>query len=242
MSDIQLPPRRPLPPEVRSRIRTRALARPQPRRRTRFTRGRAPFTVAAGVAILAAGAVIIGQSVTGGGPNHAGQRTTPPTATTSAGRPLDLGRANAELDRCWAAIQAEGKADKYPARPRWRAVAQGIYPWVTVTAAFADGKPFFCQTTETTVRVSEPTSSPAYARGSKTAALLISPEGVIAGVRDESWRGVGIWLGDGKTSSGSTAGELPYGLFFDLTKDRVRDDTVIEVDRWSDDRDRAEHP
>jgi len=240
MSDIQLPPRRPLPPQVRGRIRARALARPQPRR-SRFPLPRAPFAVAAGVAMLAAGPVIVGQSVHGG-PGDPGQRQAPPTGTSSASRPLDLARASTELDRCWAAVQQEGKRDRYPDRGRWRAVSTSGYMWVTVTTAFADGKPIFCQTTVTTVRVSLPTDKPAYAAGSTTAALFITPEGIIAGVRDPLWPGMGIFVGNGSFSVGSTPDLLPYNLFVDVVRERVKDSTKLEVDHWQNDQDRSLHP
>jgi hypothetical protein len=195
--------------------------------------------VAAGVAVLAAGAMIVAQSV-GGGAGEPGQRQTPATGSSTAPRPLDLRAANAALDRCWAAIQADGKADRYPDRSRWRAVSSGAYLWVTVTEAFVDGKPIFCQTSVTTVRVSEPTATPAYAAGSSTAALFISPEGVIAGLRDGSWPGVGTFVG--ANGGASAADLLPNGLFVGVTKTRITDATKIEVDQWVDDRDRAQHP
>src|SRR5439155_17705757 len=132
------------------RVRVReGLGRPR-----RFRYGRAPLAVAAGVAVLAAGAVIVGQSVNGGA-GRPGDRQVPPTGTSSASRPFDPRKANADLDRCWAAIQAEGKAGDYPDRSRWRAVSTGHYVWVSITAAFADGKPLFCQTSVTTTRVSQ---------------------------------------------------------------------------------------
>ena len=241
MSEFQPPPRRSLPPEVRGRIRTRVLADLDQPRRPRFLNSRAPLAVAAGVALLAAGAMIIGQSVHGG-PGEPGQRRLPTTSSSTAPRPLDVRLANAELDRCWAAIQAEGKASRYPDRSHWRAVSNADYLWVSVTAAFADNKPIFCQTSHTTVRVSEPTSTPAYAAGSHTALLFASPEGILAGIRDESWAGVGTFVGEDGFSAGSAADLLPYDLFVGFTKTRVTDATKVEVDRWTDDRDRAEHP
>jgi hypothetical protein len=237
MSELPLPPRRPLPPEVRDRIRARVLAdldRPR-----RFRHGRAPLAVAAGVAVLAAGAVIVGQSTHGGG-GEPGDRQVPPTGTSSQNRPLDLRKANSELDRCWAAIQAEGKADSYPDRSRWRAVSTGDYVWVTVTAAFADSKPIFCQTSVTTVRVSQPAAAPAHAESSTNAALFISPEGTIAGVRDPSWPGVEIFVGEAGGLTGSTPEQLPYGLFVTNARERIQDGTQILVGRA--DQSRAEHP
>jgi hypothetical protein len=241
MNELRLPPRRALPPEVRGRIRARVLPRPVGRRRTRFLNSRGPFAVAAGVVMLAAGAMIVGQSVTGG---PAGPSTqAPPTGTSGANRPLNVPKANAELDRCWAAIQAEGKAGRYPDRSRWRAVSSTSDDlWLRVTAAYADGKPIFCQTTVTTVRVSDPTDSPAYVAGSDTAALFISPEGIVAGVRDLSWAGVGVFTGDTSSTLGSSAELLPAGLFLGVVHERIRDTTKIEIDRWWDDRDRSAHP
>jgi hypothetical protein len=92
------------------------------------------------------------------------------------------------------------------------------------------------------VRVSEPTATPAYVAGGNTAALFMSPEGIVAGIRDLSWPGLGIWVGDGSASVGSSADPLPYSLFVGVVRERVRDDTKIEVDRWASDQDRAAHP
>jgi hypothetical protein len=191
MSDrLTPPPPRPLPPEVRDRIRGTVTAGLERSSRPRIERLRAPLAVAASVAVLAAGAAIIAQSVgTNGG---VGTPTTAPTTSSGASRPtLNPAEANAELDRCWAAVQQAGKAGSFPDRSQWQPVFNVEFVLdLHVTAARAAGKPLFCATTLTTVTVSDPNATPGYAKGSRTGSLLFSPTGIIAGVADPSWPAV----------------------------------------------------
>jgi hypothetical protein len=156
MNDLDLPPRRTLPPEVHDRLRTRVYA-DAPR-----SRAKAPLSVAAGVAVLAIGAVVLGQSGAGT-PHGLGAGTTPPSATTTvpgSNPPLTVTQPNAQssedLDRCRAAVEASPRAGEYAPRSAWqpvftvtRARPLGTGGLLRVTA-FREhgGKPGFCEVFE----------------------------------------------------------------------------------------------
>lgn len=183
--NLPLPERRPLPPVVRDRVRHRVLGGLSRGPRSRLDRVRPPLAVAASVAVLIAGAAIVGQSVGGAGDDGP---LTPPTAwSTPAPPPLDLAAANANLDRCWAALQTAGKTAAVPARAAWAPVFELPNRGRTVTVTRAGDKPLFCETTRTTVTVSDPNAQPAFAAGSGTAAMMISKDGAVGGVVDKSW-------------------------------------------------------
>jgi hypothetical protein len=185
MNDRLTPPtRRALPSDVRDRIRAKVSAGLAPASTTRTNRLRAPLAAAASVAVLAAGAMIVVQSVSGV-PGGVGTSTTSPSTTSGAS--LNRQEANAELDRCWAAVQHEGKAEQFPDRAQWRPVFNYSSGAVHVTAARAAGKPLFCETTYTRVTVSDPNATPTYAPGTKAGAVLTSRLGTTAGVVDPSW-------------------------------------------------------
>ncbi|HEX6359077.1 hypothetical protein [Actinophytocola sp.] len=161
MKDLDLPPHSPLPPEVRDRIRTRVNAVPP---RSRY---RAPLSVAAAVAVVAAGAVIVGQPMSGTSDGYRAGTTALPSATTVPGSSpqLTVSRPNAQsdedLDRCWAAVATSPRVAEYAPRSTWQPVftvtrarpGRGIGldsgSLVRVTA-FSDnsGKPGFCENGE----------------------------------------------------------------------------------------------
>lgn len=96
MNDLDLPPRRTMPTDVRDRLRAGLHAEPAPTSRTR-----APLAVAAGVAVLAVGAAVVFQS--GGAPDvRAG--TAPTSSAESSTEPSQATPDNAEvLRRCLTA-------------------------------------------------------------------------------------------------------------------------------------------
>jgi hypothetical protein len=153
--------------------------------------------VAAGVAVLAAGAMIVAQSVSGGGGQPMPGGGSPPTS-------VDLAKANAELDRCYAAIQQGAKDNQFPARSQWRPVITVAFGGVHVTGARAAGKPVFCETTNTAVTFSDPRAT--------SGAVLMTDAGTVAGVVDPSWPQPWVELtGPGGPSAGpATARE---GMF-----------------------------
>ncbi|HWC78352.1 MAG TPA: hypothetical protein VG756_00170 [Pseudonocardiaceae bacterium] len=110
-------------------------------------------------------------------------------ATASAATTTTTPTPQQDLDRCWAAIQATGYTAVYPDISTWVAQfqsadttpdAQGTGRMVT--AARADGKPVFCETTPTSVSVSDPNLPSTLPDGTLAIALLGSDDGVLAGV------------------------------------------------------------
>jgi hypothetical protein len=220
MTDFPTPPPRRLPPEVRDRIREQVLPGLEDATRFRFPRSRGPLAVAAGVAILAAGAMIVTQSVDDG--DRVGGLPFPATGPTTSTSAPPAPNAGIELDRCLGAVRSAGKLDEFPDRRLWRPVTSRRYRLVTITAAMADGKPIFCQTTPTSVTITDPNAPIAYAGNTRTGALLVSDEGIVAGVVDPSWPHVGIDVtNDGAgMGMGGAIDTLPGGLFIAISSFR----------------------
>jgi hypothetical protein len=169
MNDLDLPSRKALPPEVRDRIRgvTDSGAAESPSRH----RYRGPLAVAAGVAVLAAGAVMVTQST---GRDSVGVGSTPTSSSQSSQSPPDVYVAppptvvsaddpvvTAALDRCGAAVEASPRAFEFPPRSAWQPVygvemnGQFVVPYREY-----GGKPGVCATTATTATVSDPSHEP----------------------------------------------------------------------------------
>ncbi|MFD4248689.1 hypothetical protein ACFWQL_03020 [Amycolatopsis thermoflava] len=165
-----LPPRRELPPEVRERMRATVQAGIAPHR------GRA-LVAGAAVIVLVAGVLVGAQFF----------RSSAPVPAGSGG--VD--------DRCWAAIESAGKTGQVPPREEWRATGSHVLGDDVVTSYLAGGRPVFCETTATTVTVSDPAAEPAYAAGSRTGLLLYTGTGLAAGVADPSWPAIELSLPDG---------------------------------------------
>ncbi|MGW5724268.1 hypothetical protein ACWEVP_49465 [Amycolatopsis sp. NPDC003865] len=171
--DLGLPPRRALPDDVRDRLLAEVRAGIREPRRTKHVW----YAAAAAVLVLAAGAVVATktyrqQPVAGPPPDPDNRLTLDPKVATAA------------LDRCWAAVQAAGKTDRVPPRAEWVPLFTEVLEADAVVAATAAGKPMFCETTETTVTLSDPAATPSYAPGTHVGLLLHSPTGVVAGVAD----------------------------------------------------------
>ncbi|GAB3879748.1 hypothetical protein GCM10029964_032690 [Kibdelosporangium lantanae] len=226
MSDFTPPPRRELPPEVRDRLRRqlwRELDRPA---RFRVSRVRAPLAAAAGVAVLAAGAVIIAQSVPTA--HEAAPALPQPTPVSRTTPTTDLARANTELDRCVNAVKSSPQHDAYPDRQDWSVSFTTEVSGVDVTAARADGKPVFCESTLTSVSVSNPDVDPAYAPGVSTGVLFASPNGTVAGVLDPTWDTFEITPADGSDSM-LAAPEKGDGMFVLYTTAALTSQTALGV-------------
>ncbi|HEY2060667.1 MAG TPA: hypothetical protein VGH57_20025 [Amycolatopsis sp.] len=175
-----LPPRRELPPEARERIRLRfRAALDQPARNRRPI-----WLVAAAVVLLAAGAVFA-----------TGVLRDDKSGLPPASRPGDL--ASSTLDRCWAAAQAEGRTGPLADRGQWVATAAESRGDDVVVAFTVGGKPVFCETTATTVTLSDPAAQPARPGGQDAGVLLYTATGVVAGVTDPSWELVEVSMPDG---------------------------------------------
>ncbi|HEU5472804.1 MAG TPA: hypothetical protein VFV67_19325 [Actinophytocola sp.] len=174
LDESTLPPRRPLPDEVRDRMRVTVLAGGRPAH-FRPNRTRRPLAVAASVIALMAGAAVAVQTVTG-----------PDEITGDQPPPLDRATADANLDRCWRALA--DKQRTVPGRDTWMPVLMVANRGITVTAARAAGKPLFCETTGTTATVSDPNAVPHPIEDTGTAAMLVGSAGSVSGVVDPEWR------------------------------------------------------
>jgi len=204
----QLPPRQSLPPEIRDRMRATLLDEMRSPQRTH--RIRPPLAVAAAVAVLALGVTVLDQSPAGPNTTSSGPITKPADGTPP---PLDRAMARANLDRCWAAAH---KIAAVPARSAWQPVFAVTSDGLTVTAVRADGKPLICETTRTTVTVSNPDATLTYAAGTKTAALLTSVDGAVGGVMDPSWSAMeNVAVGRYGASNGGP-GFFADGMFVDF--------------------------
>jgi hypothetical protein len=185
-----LPPRRALPDDVRDRLRAEVRAGIGKPRRTKHVW----YAAAAAVVVLAAGAVVATQA-------YRQQPVAGPPPAPDPGNQLTLDAkvATTALDRCWAAVQAAGKADRVPPREEWVPLFTEVLQAESVVAATAGGKPMFCDTTETTVTLSDPGATPAYVPGTRTGLLLHSPTGVVGGVLDPAASGAHL---DSRTEGG----------------------------------------
>ncbi|WIY03565.1 hypothetical protein QRX60_06840 [Amycolatopsis mongoliensis] len=171
-----LPPRRELPDDVRDRLRAEVRAGIGKPRRTKHLW----YAAAAAVVVLAAGAVVATQAV-----RQQPVAGPPPPAPDPGNRlTLDAKVATSSLDRCWAAVKGAGKEDRVPPREEWVPLFTEVLAGDSVVAVTAAGKPMFCETTATTVTLSDPGATPAYAPGTRVGLLLHSPTGVVAGVVD----------------------------------------------------------
>jgi hypothetical protein len=198
------PPRREMPPEVRDRLRRRLWRELDVPGKARFDRARMSVAAGIGVIVITACAVIFAQTVPA-----ATQEAMHPTAQHPAvDRLVTADQETAELDRCFQAASSSGHlvAD----RPQWTVAFTKETAGVSVTAARADGKPLFCESTLTSVTISDPAAQPAYAMGSATGALFATTNGTIAGVVDPAWQrfemratnGISFVISEPETSDG----------------------------------------
>jgi hypothetical protein len=226
--ELKLPSFQPLPPEVRDRLRQRVMTELDAPRRwaSRLDRARPPLAVAASVAVLAAGAMIVAQTVHDSSGGTGDTTTTTAPSATSGGATLNHPEADGELDRCWYALQQRGRAAQFPHRRTWHPVFNYTDGAVKVTAARAAGKPLFCETTYTTATVSDVNATPAYVQGRQTGAVLTTGLGTVAGVVDPSWRGI---AGRGKNPTWWASATTKDGLFLFRGKAITSDLAALEV-------------
>ena len=209
----ELPPRRTLPDDVRDRLRAevrQGLAKPR-------QKPHVWYAAAAAVLVLAAGAVVVTRQLR--------QPAEAPPAVTG-GLTLDARLATSALDRCWAAVRAAGKTDRVPPRADWVPLFTEEAAGDAVVAATAAGKPMFCETTGTTVTLSDPGATPAYAPGTRSGLLLHSATGLAAGVVDPAWPKASLAASTLRSSSGNDLEFSPVShQFVALTRaapDRTR--------------------
>ncbi|PRY44959.1 hypothetical protein [Umezawaea tangerina] len=195
--NIDIPPRRALPADLREHLRAEFEqgVDERPRRPVRV-----PVVAAAAAVVLLAGTVFV-------------LRQMPDAETPAAVPPaFDPVTVNIALDRCWNAVRDGGAADRFPDRSRWTPSFSVGDAQLGVVAARADGRPFFCQTTPTTATVSDPAAAP----DTGVAAVLASREGVVAGVLDAGRDALSL---EGKGVHGSAAVTAVVGdrMFVALT-------------------------
>jgi len=224
--ELDLPRRRELPVALRGRIRAAVNEGVGSSSRSGKRTLRTPMVVAAIVTALFAGAVLATQGLTGDGNGGFASPDPAPEAAPVPGL-LDPAAQNEVLDRCWTAVLKEGAEDGYPDRAQWTGVSGFRRDGLSIVAARAAGKPVFCETTRTTVTVTDPDAEPVYAGGSRTGSLLFSDNGVIAGVADPSWPAMRMSGRLGTYSFGSDV-QVKDGLFVEDTNHRVSG-TRIEV-------------
>jgi hypothetical protein len=197
------PTTRPLPDDVRERMRARVMGGLEPaapRRRTPLV-----LTAAATAALLGGVVALLATPE----PAMPADPTDPPTSFGPRPQPaLDLETARIDLDRCWDQVQASGKAHAYPHRSEWKPVFTTVEEGRQVTAARAEGMPLFCSTTLTSVSVSEP--MPIENPPDWPTALFVSPDGVVAGIAPERQTLLQISVPGRSAAGGGVMGD---GLF-----------------------------
>ncbi|MFB9683054.1 hypothetical protein [Amycolatopsis plumensis] len=213
MSDgFGLPPRRELPDDVRDRLRA-GLHEGMAKRRP----SRVWYAAAAAVLVLAVGAVVVTRQLR--------QPADVPPAVPN-GLKLDGALAKTALDRCWAAVQAEGKTGRVAPREDWVPLFTDELGGDAVVAATAAGKPMFCETTGTTVTLSDPAATPAYAPGSRSGLLLRSATGLVGGVLDPGWKKASFAVLTPRGSSGNDLEASPvsrqFAAFTRVASDQAR--------------------
>ncbi|WP_086664327.1 hypothetical protein [Lentzea kentuckyensis] len=172
----QLPEHRTLPDDVRMRARRRLSEGMNPAART----GR-PLLIAAGVSMLAAGAVFAGQALYGGNAevaapsiHHNGEL---PAMDTNAFNHVELGKAATDvLARCGAA------AKDHPPASQWQAIATSRKGGMVLTAFRVPAGVFFCANTATTTTISAPDPAQLAAGRGQVKILFTTPAGALAGL------------------------------------------------------------
>ncbi|RSD22064.1 hypothetical protein [Amycolatopsis eburnea] len=214
--DLGLPPRRELPGDVRDRLRAEVRAGTGEPPRSKHVW----YAAAAAVLVLAAGAVVVTRQLR--------QPAEAPPAVP-AGPALDGKLATTALDRCWAAVQAAGKTDRVPPRAEWVPLLTEDLEGDAVVAATAAGKPMFCETTATTVTLSDPGATPAYAPGSRSGLLLHSATGLVGGVLDPAWPKASLATSTPGGSSGSDVEFSPVSRQFVAHTRTAPDRTAVSL-------------
>lgn len=217
MNDLDLPPRRTLPPEVRNRIR-HGMNAEAPR-----SRYKAPLSVAAAVVVLAAAAAMIVQSSPPS--TTPADRLRPTTTSTVNGPPTD----SELMDDCARVIEASPLADEYPARSTWywnQIIGISLLDTGIIVFHAAD-QVFFCEINDGVASVSPPDAPRvplASGAGGTVYGLYVTPGGFLVGLAD----GLGGLRMEFETG-GQNSGEQPpvhNDVFFALVPGLVEGGTV----------------
>lgn len=173
-----LPENRTLPDDVRMRARRRLTEgmHPAPSNRT-------PALIAAGVSLLAAGAVLAGQFLGGGEVPFASPSETPVHNGEFVGKDravvnhVERGTVAPDaLHRCAAA------AKEHPPVAQWQALATSRKNGTVLTAFRVPAGVFFCANTATTTTISAPADTELDAGKRQVKILFSTPSGALAGL------------------------------------------------------------
>ncbi|MEV4319187.1 hypothetical protein [Actinocrispum sp. NPDC049592] len=140
------------------------------------------------------------------------QTSRQPQQYAEATAPVRIPVNDSLVDQCWTAAQKLRGTVEYPDRAQWRPVFAVAGSRTTVIAFRTGSRPLFCETNYFSVTLSDPVSEPGYAYGSRTAAMLVTEDGAVAGVLDPAWANTTISV----TSDGdrtSRRAETQDGLF-----------------------------
>ncbi|MFE9749748.1 hypothetical protein ACFYOT_32965 [Saccharothrix saharensis] len=165
-----LPPRRPLPPDVRQRLRRRVLGGAAARAPRGGGRLRAPLATAAAVAVLAAGGVVVVQSTQGDM-----TAVTPPSSTTSS--------ALRSIISGWSTVEVEPNTTEQDAA-RCEFVRSDVRFTLRLAGAriLVTGDDRFCELTHTAITHDKPGVGPVPLDG-PASLLWESGSGVLIGRR-----------------------------------------------------------
>ncbi|MFI6095209.1 hypothetical protein ACIA8G_06650 [Lentzea sp. NPDC051213] len=172
----QLPEHRPLPADVRMRARRRLSEGMNP-----GAGNRTPALIAAGVSLLAAGAVFGAQLLYGGNAEVAAPSQAPPNQFVGKDRAVvnhvELGKVDPDaLARCVAAAKA------HPPAAQWQPLATSHKDGTVLTAFRAPTGLFFCANTATTTTISAPDDTKVEAERRQVKILFTTPSGALAGL------------------------------------------------------------
>ncbi|MCX2950264.1 hypothetical protein [Lentzea sp. NEAU-D7] len=203
----QLPEHRPMPDDVRLRARRRLSEGMSPAART----GR-PVLIAAGVGVLAAGAVFASQALLGGSADPAAPPMQYNGEFVGKDRKLvnhvETGKVAPDaLARCAAA------AKEHPPAEQWQPMATSAKNGTVLTAFRVPAGVFFCANTATTTTISVP--NPAVVEGRRQVEILFTtPSGTMAGLVSPDVRFLSLsQIADAGQSSAMPA--LVDGLFLE---------------------------
>ncbi|MBV9847619.1 MAG: hypothetical protein JOZ47_21475 [Kutzneria sp.] len=200
MSDelIPLPPHRPMPPEVKERIRERVRLDTSATV-LRFSPRRAPVLAAAAVIVLIAAGAVVTASIRDTGHGIAAGPSS--TAVSPPWRPRDSATTSNvhvhyadpdDLARCWSATRRSPTPTLYPDRSKWVPEISMASLGYTVVIVSADSKPIFCQLSPSKVMLSVPGAEPRPDARSGVQLLYVGPGGTLGGVIRSEFSGVDV--------------------------------------------------
>ncbi|ANZ40675.1 hypothetical protein BBK82_36435 [Lentzea guizhouensis] len=203
----QLPEPRTLPDDVRVRARRRVSEGMKPGASTSTA-----ALIAAGVSVLAAGAVFAGQALHGGAADVAAPSTVPHNGELvgkdrAVVNHVERGKVAPDvLARCAAAARSHPPVDQ------WQTVATSHRNGTVLTAFRVPAGVFFCANTATTTTISAPDPATIEQGRRKVKILFTTPTGAMAGLVSPDMRFLSLWRIAG-SGENTTSPALVDGLF-----------------------------